>query len=446
MGFKKEGTGFRDQSHFTNEMARFVGDEAAFFSTGNNESAAGNVDDKAEMVVRLSAEKNRSARLDVKSERKALGNDIKEQKEFIKSEKSEIAGLAEELDDHRAALEAKVKSFSSSNPSKAEKEAFQKEVREEKAQMKEQQRFLEDKAERVTEKEVSLSKTQDKKKELKKKENKERKKQSTKISVAGMLRAKKDVSNELAGGGANTGDAFADGKSGLVGTLLEMVNPMHYLKAFLAKIGAIIAPYLLLFTALIMVVVIVVVIIFDVLSPIAEVGNAISEFISIFTDDNTFVNTTLTQEEIDQIVEDAECDETQEKVLRFALSKVGYPYSQDYRTSGNYYDCSSLAYYAWEDAGEDISYGTNYPPTAAEGARTLESKGKALSTTDISSLQPGDLIYYGGSANGRYKGIHHVAIYVGNGKTVEALNTKYGVVYQNVRTKDAIMVCRPNKG
>ena len=50
----------------------------------------------------------------------------------------------------------------------------------------------------------------------------------------------------------------------------------------------------------------------------------------------------------------------------------------------------------------------------------------------------------GGSSNGRYMGIYHVAIYVGNGMAVEALNEKYGVVYQKLRTNNACMVCRPN--
>ena len=121
---------------------------------------------------------------------------------------------------------------------------------------------------------------------------------------------------------------------------------------------------------------------------------------------------------------------------------MGYPYSQANRTSGSAYDCSSLAYYAWNDAGTDISYGSGYPPTAAEGARVLNEKGKTLDTMD---LKPGDLIYYGGSSNGRYMGIYHVAIYIGNGYAVEALNESNGVVYQKLRTKNAIMVARPNK-
>ena len=135
-------------------------------------------------------------------------------------------------------------------------------------------------------------------------------------------------------------------------------------------------------------------------------------------------------------------DETQKQVLSFALSKVGYPYSQPRRTSGTAFDCSSLAFYAWQHAGVDISFGGNYPPTAASGAKMLNDAGKSLTSMD---LKPGDLVYYGGSDNGRYLGIYHVAIYVGNGKSVEALNDTYGVVYQTLKTKNAVMVCRPNK-
>ena len=121
---------------------------------------------------------------------------------------------------------------------------------------------------------------------------------------------------------------------------------------------------------------------------------------------------------------------------------MGYPYSQAQRASGNAYDCSSLAYYAWEAAGVDISGGGRYPPTASEEARIMEAAGKSIDS--ITNLEPGDLIFYGGDSNGRYKGIYHVAIYVGNGKAVEALNTQYGVVYQKLRTKNAIMVVRPS--
>lgn len=75
-------------------------------------------------------------------------------------------------------------------------------------------------------------------------------------------------------------------------------------------------------------------------------------FLSIFTvDSDTFSNAAMTEDEINQIVADSGCDSTQEKVIRFALLKVGYPFSQEQRTSGRAYDCSLIAYYAWKEVG-----------------------------------------------------------------------------------------------
>ena len=55
---------------------------------------------------------------------------------------------------------------------------------------------------------------------------------------------------------------------------------------------------------------------------------------------------TLSPEQYQAIV-DAVSDANGKKVVEYALSKVGYPYSQDLRDSGTHFDCSSLAYYAW---------------------------------------------------------------------------------------------------
>ena len=106
------------------------------------------------------------------------------------------------------------------------------------------------------------------------------------------------------------------------------------------------------------------------------------------------------------------------------MSKVGYPYSQTYRDSGDYYDCSSLAFYAWKYAGTNISHGGSN--SAAAEAQGLDEAGKTVSYEE---LQPGDLIFYSLLQNGRYRNISHVAIYVGNGKVVAALNESAGVVY-----------------
>ena len=59
-------------------------------------------------------------------------------------------------------------------------------------------------------------------------------------------------------------------------------------------------------------------------------------------------------------------------------------------------------------------------------------------------MQPGDLIFYNYEVNNRYKNISHVAIYIGNGKVVEAKGTNYGVVYGNVPNQGKIVtICRP---
>ena len=135
-----------------------------------------------------------------------------------------------------------------------------------------------------------------------------------------------------------------------------------------------------------------------------------------------------------QAIVDAISDENGRKVVAFALSKVGYPYSQAYRDSGNYYDCSSLAYYAWRSAGVSIMY---------EGSNTAASEGKLCYDNNLlvnyDEMQPGDLIFYSYDRNGRFMNITHVAIYVGNGKVVEAANARLGVVYRPVQGRSSIV-------
>ena len=135
-----------------------------------------------------------------------------------------------------------------------------------------------------------------------------------------------------------------------------------------------------------------------------------------------------------QAIVDAISDENGKKVVAFALSKVGYPYSQAYRDSGDYYDCSSLAYYAWRSAGVSIMY---------EGSNTAASEGKLCYDNNLlvnyDEMQPGDLIFYSYDRNGRFMNITHVAIYVGNGKVVEAANARLGVVYRPVQGRSSIV-------
>ena len=145
----------------------------------------------------------------------------------------------------------------------------------------------------------------------------------------------------------------------------------------------------------------------------------------------------LTPQEISNIT-DKISNSTQKVVASFVLSKVGYPYSQPLRNSGKAFDCSSLAYYAWKSAGVDISFGGGTTAAAeAEGLKDKIMKEK--------NLQPGDLIFYSYTTNGRYKNISHVGIYVGNGKMVEAVDEAHGVCLGNYHNGGLVMICRPGK-
>ena len=145
----------------------------------------------------------------------------------------------------------------------------------------------------------------------------------------------------------------------------------------------------------------------------------------------------LTSQEISNIT-DKISNPTQKAVASFALSKVGYPYSQPLRNSGKAFDCSSLAYYAWKSAGVDVSFGGG--TTVAAEAEGLKDK-----TVKEENLQPGDLIFYSYTTNGRYKNISHVGIYVGNGKMVEAVDEAHGVCLGNYHNGGLVMICRPGK-
>ncbi|HEY2280042.1 MAG TPA: NlpC/P60 family protein [Streptosporangiaceae bacterium] len=87
----------------------------------------------------------------------------------------------------------------------------------------------------------------------------------------------------------------------------------------------------------------------------------------------------------------------------FAVSKLGCPYV--YGATGpcnDGYDCSGLAQAAWAAAGVSIP-------------RTTYDDWASLPHVSMSSLEPGDLILYDGEG--------HVAMYVGDGKIVDAPHT-----------------------
>ena len=132
--------------------------------------------------------------------------------------------------------------------------------------------------------------------------------------------------------------------------------------------------------------------------------------------------------------------DTGSQAVKNALARLGKPYSQAERDSGGYYDCSSLTYYSYKEAGINLSYhGSN---TAASQGKLLSDKGCEVAYEDI---QPGDLIFYSFTRNGRYQNISHVAVYAGNGYLVDASSSKGCVVFRPVYSVGKIVLCgRPS--
>lgn len=96
-------------------------------------------------------------------------------------------------------------------------------------------------------------------------------------------------------------------------------------------------------------------------------------------------------------------------------------YSQARRMSNGYYDCSSLVFRSYGCDTGLLGGIPSWAPTAASMASYLERHGKVIAYRGLNSsqLRPGDLMFFGGGYNGRYKNIYHVSMYFGGGYRLE---------------------------
>jgi peptidoglycan DL-endopeptidase CwlO len=95
------------------------------------------------------------------------------------------------------------------------------------------------------------------------------------------------------------------------------------------------------------------------------------------------------------------------RAMQFALGEVGKPYVWG-ATGPNSYDCSGLMLRAYESAGVTL------PRVAAQ-------QYWAGTQLPVRQAQPGDLLFWGYDTSNP-DSIHHVAMYLGNGRMVEAAN------------------------
>lgn len=145
--------------------------------------------------------------------------------------------------------------------------------------------------------------------------------------------------------------------------------------------------------------------------------------------------------------------------VKKAEAVLGAPYSQPKRMQKGYYDCSSLVWRSYNEAGIKL-VGASSAPTAAEEARKLEAEGKVIAYAYVppEELKPGDLIFYQGSGNKRYKDIDHVAIYYGanyetgwwndeemhnSGMLIHAAGSVHLRPYEYYRAEDIVIIARP---
>ncbi|MGH3781576.1 MAG: C40 family peptidase [Pseudonocardiaceae bacterium] len=95
------------------------------------------------------------------------------------------------------------------------------------------------------------------------------------------------------------------------------------------------------------------------------------------------------------------------RAMQYALGEVGKPYVWG-ATGPNSYDCSGLMLRAYESAGITL------PRVAAQ-------QYWAGTQLPVRQAQPGDLLFWGYDTSNPAT-IHHVAMYLGNGRMVEAAN------------------------
>lgn len=105
------------------------------------------------------------------------------------------------------------------------------------------------------------------------------------------------------------------------------------------------------------------------------------------------------------------------EVVKAALSKLGAPYVWGAKGE-NKFDCSGLAY--WSIKQVDPVLGDKMYTNAAGQAKYCYDRGRTVARSE---LQPGDLVFWVNlKCEGchRWKEIHHVGIYIGDGKVCEA--------------------------
>jgi hypothetical protein len=117
------------------------------------------------------------------------------------------------------------------------------------------------------------------------------------------------------------------------------------------------------------------------------------------------------------------------EVVKAAITKLGSPYVMGAKGPSKF-DCSGLAYWAINEVDPEL--GSIMYTNAAGQAKWCIQNGKAVGRSE---LQPGDLVFWQNLSCpgcGRWNEVHHVGIYIGDGKAIEASSSKGCVVVRDL--------------
>lgn len=113
-----------------------------------------------------------------------------------------------------------------------------------------------------------------------------------------------------------------------------------------------------------------------------------------------------------------------ESVIEYASQFIGNPYVWGGTSLTEGADCSGFVQQIYK------AYGYDLPRVAADQSQY----GMQIPVEDA---QPGDLIFYAKAGH-----VYHVVMYAGDGKTIEAANTKAGIISGTLDTKNAVWATR----
>lgn len=104
-----------------------------------------------------------------------------------------------------------------------------------------------------------------------------------------------------------------------------------------------------------------------------------------------------------------------------AKKQLGKPY--EWGADGpDSFDCSGLTQWAWKAGGKYLPHSS-------------QAQFRSTSRVSLAQIQPGDLLFYGDP-------IHHVGLYVGDGRMIEASQTGTPVRYASIYRSDMVGVGR----